>query len=67
VLAGITDILRDEGISVDSVLQKSPKDAPSAYIIITTHEASENIIIKAVEKITKIDNVLEQPNLIRII
>jgi homoserine dehydrogenase len=66
VLADITDIFRDEKISVNSMLQKSHIEGTNAHIIVVTHKTFEKSIIKAVEKIEKIDSVLGQPNVIRI-
>jgi homoserine dehydrogenase len=66
VLAGVTDILKDENISVSSVLQKSTAKGENAHIIVITHETFEQSIIKAVEKIEKIASVIKRPNVIRI-
>ncbi|PIR39000.1 MAG: homoserine dehydrogenase [Alphaproteobacteria bacterium CG11_big_fil_rev_8_21_14_0_20_39_49] len=66
VLASVSDVLRDELISVDSILQKSAKEGEHAHIIVVTHKTSEKAIIKAVEKIEKQDSVIKKPNVIRI-
>jgi homoserine dehydrogenase len=66
VLADITDILRDEKISVNSMLQKSHTEGANAHIVVVTHKTFEKSMIKAVEKINKIDSVIESPNVIRI-
>lgn len=66
VLAAVSDVLRDEGISVDSILQKSVTQGENAHIIVMTHKTSEQSIIKAVEKIAKEASVVEKPNFIRI-
>ena len=66
VLASVSDVLRDEAISVDSILQKPAKEGENAHIIVVTHKTSEQSIIKAVEKIEKQDSVIEKPNFIRI-
>jgi homoserine dehydrogenase len=66
VLADITDIFRDEKISVNSVLQKSHTEGANAHIIVVTHKTFEKSVIKAVEQIERISSVVEQPNVIRI-
>jgi homoserine dehydrogenase len=66
VLAAVSDVLRDEGISVDSILQKSVIEGENAHIIVMTHKTSEQSIIKAVAKIAKEASVVENPNVIRI-
>lgn len=66
VLADVTDELKDENISVDSVLQKSAAKGENAHIIVITHETSEKSIMKAADNIEKISGVVSRPNVIRI-
>lgn len=59
VLASITSILAEYGISVDAMLQQ-PADATSKQteLIILTHEAKEGVMNQAITKIQKLPTVL---------
>ncbi len=67
VLADITDILKNEGVSVESILQKPAKSSEKVDIFGATHKIDEKTMIKAVAKIEKLDNVLNKPTIIRIL
>ncbi len=66
ILAGISDILRSENISVESIVQKPVKKGQDANIIVITHTCSENTVNKSVEKIAKIKGVVDKPKVLRI-
>lgn len=59
VLASITSVLAEHGISVDAMLQQ-PADATSKQteLIILTHEAKEGVMNQAITKIQKLPTVL---------
>ncbi|MEY3551137.1 MAG: hypothetical protein RL520_1805 [Pseudomonadota bacterium] len=59
VLASITSILAEHGISVDAMLQQ-PADTTSKQteLIILTHAAREGVMNQAIEKIEKLPTVL---------
>ena len=59
VLASITSILAEHGISVDAMLQQ-PADTTSKQteLIILTHAAQEGVMNQAIEKIEKLPTVL---------
>jgi homoserine dehydrogenase len=66
VLADISDILRDEGVSMDSILQKAARGAQYVHIVGITHDTTERKMRKTVEKIQKVATVLNPPNVLRI-
>ncbi|MFP4520861.1 MAG: homoserine dehydrogenase [Fibrobacterota bacterium] len=66
VLAGITGVLGDCGISVESCIQKNPDSDDTAALIITTHDTEENNVQKAVCKIDSFDYVKQKTAIIRI-
>jgi homoserine dehydrogenase len=66
VLADVTAILRDEGISLESMLQHGRKPGEAVPIVLVTHETREAAVTRAVEKIAGLASVLEQPAFIRI-
>ena len=66
VLAAITGIFRDEGISLRSFLQHSHTPGEPVQVVIITHETLELALRQAVESISVLDSVLEPPHMIRI-
>jgi homoserine dehydrogenase len=58
VLADITRILADNGISIDAMLQREADDGENQTdLIMLTHETKEKHILKAIEKIETLKTV----------
>jgi homoserine dehydrogenase len=66
VLADVTGILRDHGVSLESMLQHGRSPGEAVPIVLVTHETGEAAIGKAIAGIAKLEAVLETPALIRI-
>jgi homoserine dehydrogenase len=66
VLADVTAILRDHGISLESMLQHGRKPGEAVPIVLVTHETNEAAIGRAIARIALLESVLEEPALIRI-
>jgi homoserine dehydrogenase len=66
VLADVTAILRDHGVSLASMLQHGRKPGEAVPIVLVTHETSEAAMKAAIARIGAIAAVLEAPALIRI-
>ncbi len=66
VLADVTAILRDHGVSLESMLQHGRKPGEAVPIVLVTHETHEAAIEKAIARIAVTEAVLETPALIRI-
>jgi len=67
VIADITAILRDQAISVESMVQRGRGPAGEAVpIVITTHETTEARMRRALAHIAELEAVLERPRLIRV-
>jgi homoserine dehydrogenase len=66
VLADVTAILRDHGVSLASMLQHGRKPGEAVPIVLVTHETTEAAMGKAIAGIAKLEAVLETPALIRI-
>jgi homoserine dehydrogenase len=66
VLADVTAILRDHGISLESMLQHGRKPAEAVPIVLVTHETSERAVAAALGRISALEAVLEAPAFIRI-
>jgi homoserine dehydrogenase len=66
VLADVTAILRDHGVSLESMLQHGRQPGEAVAIVLVTHETGEAAIGSAIAGIAKLDAVLTTPALIRI-
>lgn len=66
VMADVTAILRDHGISLESMLQHGRKPGEAVPIVLVTHETFEANINAALAELAVLPAVLEPPALIRI-
>lgn len=66
VLADVTGIFRDAGISVHSFLQHSHQPGEGVQVVLTTHETTEGAMRHALASIGALPILTEQPCLIRI-
>jgi homoserine dehydrogenase len=66
VVADIAAILRDQAISLESVLQRARAPGLPVPLVLTTHDAEERRMRAAVEQIAALEAVTEPPCLIRI-
>lgn len=66
VLADITACLRDEDVSVDSLIQRGRAPGETVSLVIVTHDAVEAAVRRAMTKISAIDAVLQPPTVLRI-
>jgi homoserine dehydrogenase len=66
VLADVTGVLRDHGISLESMIQRGRAPGEAVPIVLTTHVCQEAAMRGALARIAALDSVLEPPALIRI-
>ncbi len=66
VIADITGILRDEAVSIDSLIQHGEASGDEVFVIMTTHTAPEAAMVNALAKVEKLEAVTTQPTMIRI-
>ena len=66
VLARISGVLGDHGISIESMIQTARSTRESVPIVIMTHEAREADVRAALAEIDSLDIITEKTNLIRI-
>jgi len=66
VLAEVTNIFKDERISLRSFLQHSHAADEPVNLVLTTHETEESAMLRAITAIGKLESVKEQPYMIRI-
>jgi homoserine dehydrogenase len=67
VIADVAAVLRDERISIESLLQHGRAAAGEAVpVVMTTHEAEESAMVRAFDRIGQLKSVIEPPRLVRI-
>jgi homoserine dehydrogenase len=66
VLAGVTEILGNHDISIDSVIQHGRSREAQVPVVLTTHRAREGNVQQAVEEIADLEAVGSDPVLLRI-
>ena len=66
VIADVSAALRDEQVSVEALLQRGRSDEGSVPVVLTLHETVEANIQRALDRIAKLDSVVEPPCMIRI-
>ena len=66
VIADVTAILRDMGVSLESMLQRGRSPGEAVPVVLVTHETRENEMQQALDRIGALETVMEQPTLIRI-
>ncbi len=66
VIADVTAILRDIGISLESMLQRGRSPGEAVPVVLVTHETRESEMREALNRIGALPTVMEQPALIRI-
>ncbi|NBO20279.1 MAG: homoserine dehydrogenase, partial [Proteobacteria bacterium] len=66
VLAEVTGIFRQEGISLRSFLQHSHAPGETVNLVLTTHETNEPSMLRALAAIGQLGSVKDKPYMIRI-
>ncbi|MBV9783610.1 MAG: homoserine dehydrogenase [Acidisphaera sp.] len=66
VIADVTAVLRDAGVSLESMLQRGRSPGEAVPVVLVTHETGETAMRAALDRISTLDAVLEAPTLIRI-
>jgi len=66
VIADVTAVLRDQRISLESMLQRGRSPGEAVPVVLVTHETQESAMRDALTRIAGLDAVLEAPTLIRI-
>ena len=62
----MTAILRDMGISLESMLQRGRSPGEAVPVVLVTHETKESAMRAALDRIASLPTVMEEPTLIRI-
>ncbi len=66
VIAAVSETLAEENVSIDSFLQKPVHDAGGVPIVLTTHATPEPVLLRAIQRIGALPQVIEPPRMIRI-
>jgi homoserine dehydrogenase len=66
VIADVTAVLRDLGVSLESMLQRGRSPGEAVPVVLVTHETQESAMREALARIAALNAVLEAPTLIRI-
>ena len=66
VIADVTAILRDMGVSLESMLQRGRSPGEAVPVVLVTHETQESAMREALTRIAALNAVLEAPTMIRI-
>ena len=66
VIAAVSETLAECGVSIDSFLQKPVEDAAGVPIVLTTHAVAESVLTDAIDRLERLEVVLERPRLLRI-
>jgi homoserine dehydrogenase len=64
VMAGVSQKLADEGVSIDSMLQRGRSPGEAVSIVMLTHEAPQAAVERALSAIAQSDKVFETPCMI---
>jgi homoserine dehydrogenase len=66
VVADVTAALRDEAVSLESMLQRARSPGEPVPVVLTTHESEEAAMRRALDRIAALGSVVEPPHVIRI-
>ncbi len=66
VIADVTAALRDEQVSLESMLQRGRAPDEAVPVVLTTHETEEALMRRALDRIASLNTVVEPPHMIRI-
>ena len=61
VLADVTSIFKNYGLSIESFIQKSNQEDKTAELVIITHEAEGSVLKDSLSKISTLDGVITKP------
>jgi homoserine dehydrogenase len=66
VIADVTAVLRDEQVSLESMLQRGRAPDEVVPVVLTTHDTDEAAMRRALDRIAALPTVVEPPHMIRI-
>jgi homoserine dehydrogenase len=66
VIADVAAALRDQQVSLESMIQRGRSPSEAVPVVLTTHVTVEAAMQRALAAIGKLESVLEPPQIIRI-
>ena len=66
VIADVAAALRDEQVSMEQIIQRGRAPGEAVPVVLTTHETEEAAMRRALERIYRLDTVLEPTRMIRV-
>jgi homoserine dehydrogenase len=66
VIADVAATLRDEEVSMETMIQRARAPGEAVPVVMTTHEAEEAAMRRALDRIGRLGSVVEPPHMIRI-
>jgi homoserine dehydrogenase len=66
VIADVAAVLRDEQVSMESMLQRGRAPDEAVPVVLTTHETEEAAMQRALDRIIRLKTIVEPPHMIRI-
>ncbi len=66
VMAAIAENLAEEGVSIETIIQRGAEDADAVPIILVTHDCQESVMKRALDRIAAHDSIVRPPRMIRI-
>jgi homoserine dehydrogenase len=66
VIADVAAALRDEQVSMEQMIQRGRSPGEAVPVVLTTHETEEAPMRRALERIAKLNTVVEPPRMIRV-
>ncbi|MCA3255319.1 MAG: homoserine dehydrogenase [Alphaproteobacteria bacterium] len=67
VLAELTAALRDESVSIESLIQRGTAANGGVYVVMVTHECSERAVRAALARMSASDSVIGEPMMMHIL
>jgi homoserine dehydrogenase len=67
VIADVAAALRDHQVSLEAMLQRGRAPGETVPVVLTTHETDEGALRSALDRIARLDSVVEPPRLIQIL
>jgi homoserine dehydrogenase len=66
VIADVAAALRDEQVSMEQMIQRGRAPGEAVPVVLTTHVTEEAAMRRALDRIARLDTVLEPPRMIRV-
>jgi homoserine dehydrogenase len=66
VIADVAAALRDESVSMEQMIQRGRSPAEAVPVVLTTHDTEEAAMRRALDRIARIETVVEPPRMIRV-